>query len=83
MAKGAGVSTGPGSGSVVDEIRAAKAKSRMVWIVGFAVWLASMVFLATSAPAPWMAEYSVPVSVIPAAIAFYLTVRILGPKSRN
>jgi len=81
MAKDPRASMGPRSGNLAAEIGAAKAKMRTVWIVGFAVWLASMVFLAVSPPAPWMGEYSVPVSVVPAAIAVYVAVMMLRPKS--
>ena len=81
MAKDPRASMGPGRGNPAAEIAAAKAKTRTVWIVGFAVWLASMLFLAVSPPAPWMGEYSVPVSVIPAGIAFYVAVQMLRPKS--
>jgi hypothetical protein len=81
MAKDPRASMGPGSGNPAAEVAAAKAKMRTVWIVGFAVWLASMLFLAASPPAPWMREYSVPVSVIPAAIAVYVVATMLRPKS--
>jgi hypothetical protein len=71
----------PGSRNVADELKAAKARIRLVWIVGFAVYLASILFLVVSAPAPWMGEYSVPLSVIPAGIAVYVTMTILGQKT--
>lgn len=71
----------PGSRNVADELKAAKARIRVVWIVGFAIYVASILFLVVSAPTPWMAEYSVPLSVVPAGIAAYITMTILAPKA--